>query len=238
MKAVPIPHGSGPDMARPETIAGTALAAFVGLSALNLLSVFILHGGLRGKRLAWMFFFDGEANFATLFNFLLLVAAAALLALNAARAWAAGDRWRRHWAVLSALFLLMAFDEAAQMHERLSRPIRTVAGLDGFLLFAWVIPGALLAATVGLAFLRFVLALPRRVAALTFLAGGLYVAGTLGVELVGSKLWSLDAERTVGFALVATVEESFEMLALILFCYAMMLPLAGPDGRLRLPPRD
>jgi hypothetical protein len=236
MKATPITGAGAPDMARPEAIAGTAVAAFLALSAMNLLSILILYGGLRGKRLAWMFYFDTEANFATLFNFLLLVGVAVLLALNAVRAYAAGDRWRHHWAGLSALLLLMAFDEAAQMHERLNGLMRRLVELDGFLRFAWVIPGAIFAVVVGLAFLRFVLALPRSVAVLTVVAGGMYVAGALGIELVGAKLWSPEAQ-TLQYALVASLEESLEMLALILFGYAMMLPLADRDGRLCLPLR-
>ena len=222
---------------RPEWIAGVVLAGFAMVSVLNAMAIFVLHSGMRGKSYARMVYFDQEANFATLFNFLLLAGIVALLALNAARAYAEGSSWRHHWTGLVALFLLLAFDEAAQMHEELNRLIGRSVELEGYLYFVWVIPGLAFAFAVGLVYLRFLLALPRRVAGLALLGGGLFVAGALGVEMVGAKLWSEQAMGTVRYSLVVTAEESLEMLGLIVFGYGLMLLLADADGWLRLPAR-
>jgi len=218
----------------PGTIFRFVLAVFTGLLVLNLLAIFVTPGGMHRQRITRMVYFDLEANFPTFFNFLLLVGVAALLAVQATRAYQKGDPWRRHWAGLMLLMLLMAFDEAAQKHEQLTELVRRFGEFEGYLFFAWVIPGMLFALAVALIYLRFLLALPRNVAAYTLLGGGMYVAGALGVELVGAKLSSDDRLFTVHYELVATLEESLEMLGIMVFGYGVMLRLADADGRLRL----
>jgi hypothetical protein len=238
MEASAAEPAQAPGGVRPESIVGFALAAFAGLSVLNLVAVFVVHSRIPGRKLARAVYFNAEANLATFFNFLLIIGVTALLALNAARAYSEGDRWRHHWVGLIVLTLLMAFDEAAQVHERLNDVIRMFVEFDGYLRFAWVIPGMTFVAAVAIVYLRFVLALPRRAAALTLLGGGMFVAGSLGVELIGAKLWSEEAADTVRYGLVTTLEESLEMLGLMIFAYALMLPLADSDGRLRLSVRS
>jgi hypothetical protein len=51
---------------------------------------------------------------------------------------------------------------------------------------------------------------------------------------VGSKLSSDDRLFTARYELVSTLEESLEMLGIMVFGYGVMLRLADADGRLRL----
>lgn len=223
---------------RPEAVAGVALAIFAVLLVLNLAGILVILGDVAGfRQIARMFMFDVEANFATLFNFLLLVGISATAALLAVRAFDVGDRWRYHWAGLAALLLLMAYDEAALMHEMLSPYAKRFIAAEGFLYFAWVVPGAIFVLGIGLTYLRFVLVLPRRVAMLTFLGGALYVGGALGMEVLGARLAWEGGYKTLEYQLIATTEESLEMLGLIAFGYGLLRLLAGADGRLRLPAR-
>jgi len=221
---------------RPGLVAAAALAVLAILLGLNLAAIFYLDSG-GGKRIARLFIFDAEANFPTLFNYLLLVGIAALLALLAVRAFGEGSRWRYHWAGLALIFLVFSYDEAARMHEALVPLVNRFVDAKGVLYFSWVVPGAIFALLVGLAYLRFVLALPRPIAALTILGGGLYIAGALGLELASGEYVTRHGMETSGFLLLATVEETLEMLGLIVFGYGLLRLLAGADGRLRLAPR-
>ena len=170
---------------RPAAVAGTALAILAGLVVLDLVAIFLTDGGTGpGQRVGQLFFLDRESNLPTLFNYSLLIGIAALLALLAARAFNEGSRWRRHWAGLAVIFLVLAYDEASSLHERLVPIIRQVVEAKGFLYFGWIIPGAIFALVIGLVYLRFVLALPRATAVLTIIGGALYVTGTLGVEAI------------------------------------------------------
>ena len=72
---------------------------------------------------------------------------------------------------------------------------------------------------VGLAYARFVFALPRTIMVLTILGGALYVSGALGTELIGGDYASRFGMETRAYLLIASVEETLEMLGLIVFGY-------------------
>jgi hypothetical protein len=217
------------------------VAAFVVLLALNLTAIPVLYGSdsYVVRWICQLFVFNDEANIPTLFNFLLLVGNSSLLALAALRAFGAGDPWRRHWAGLGALFLLLAFDEAAQMHERLIPLGQALFGGQGVLYFGWVVFGAIFVALVGLAYLRFVWALPRGYGLAVAAAGVLFASGALGIELMESAYAEEYGHDTLAFDLMATLEESLEMIGLMLLGATLLNWLARADGRvgLRVDPR-
>lgn len=180
-----------------------------------------------------LFDFNGEGNLPTLFSVLLLAGAAALLFLLGAADVPAA---RRGWYWLGAVFVFLALDEGAGIHDGLALPLRTLLGTDGILYFAWVIPYALLAGAV------FVASIPllRRLAATTrnlfLLAGALYVGGALGIELVEGWQVTRDGghKRALFFAWVA-LEETLEMIGLAVFIHALLRHLVAtqPDLALR-----
>ena len=221
---------------RPAAVAGTALAILAVLVVLDLVAIFLTDGGTGPGQRVGQLLLPGPRNRTsqTLSNYSLLIGIAALLALLAARAFNEGSRWRRHWAGLVVIFLVLAYDEASSLHERLVPIIRQVVEAKGFLYFGWIIPGAIFALVIGLVYLRFVLALPRATAVLTILGGALYVTGTLGVEAISGAYASAHHTDTAGYLLITTVEESLDMLGLITFGYGLLRLLAGADGRLRL----
>ncbi len=208
----------------PGRVAIAALAMLLLLVALNFLAIDVMHSihGHFAKQVARMFILDEEANFPTLFNFVLLVGNAMLLTRIGLGALATGDRWWRHWMGLGVIFVYMSYDEAAQMHEQLMPIFDRLVQADGVLYFSWVIPGALFFLAVGLAYARFVFALPRTIMVLTILGGALYVSGALGTELIGGDYASRFGMETRAYLLIASVEETLEMLGLIVFGYGLM----------------
>lgn len=132
----------------------------------------------------------------------------------------------RQWLGLAAIFLYLSLDEAASLHEMVSPLGRTLldhAGVSsGYLHFAWVIFGIVAFSIVGLSYLRFLRALPRATEQLFVIAGLLYVAGALGVEMFGGKVASQGGMDTMFYAVLVAVEEGLEMFGIILFNYALL----------------
>jgi hypothetical protein len=177
---------------------------------------------------------DAEANLPTFFAFSLLAFCAVLLALIAARAFLARHEFRFHWALLGGLFLLVAFDEAAGLHERLNAPVRAALDVSGALYFAWVIPFGSLVALLALSYLRFLRDLPAPFGRLFVLSGVLYVTGALGAEMLGSAYHQVNGNRTLTYQLITIVEETLEMLGIVVFAYSLMRFLARQNGRVCL----
>jgi hypothetical protein len=182
---------------------------------------------LEGLRL------DSERSLPTLFAFILLLSNASLLGAIWLRARFAGSTWQWHWLVLALVFLLMAYDEAASLHERLIPLMREFVGSSGILHFAWVVPGLAFVAIMGIAYFRFLLAQPRTTGLLMLGAGAVYVGGALGMEMIGGAV--MDAQgASVTYALVTNGEELMEKLGQSLFCYALLRTLADEDGLLNM----
>jgi hypothetical protein len=222
----------------PRSYLALTLFATATLVCVNLAAIAIRHGAAEDAAArAWarLFIMDEEKNLATLLNFSLIMVNAALLALIAFGAVSTRRPWRWHWCALAVLFLAMGFDEASSLHEKLNVLARPFAPDTPALTFAWVLPGALFVLTIGLAFLRFVLALPRASARLFAIAGGIYVGGALGVEVLGAALSRLTGRSSPAYLSVATLEEALEMAGMALFGYALLRLLAGADGRVSLP---
>jgi hypothetical protein len=64
--------------------------------------------------------------------------------------------------------------------------------------------------------------LPRRVMAMTFLAGGLFVGGTVGVEMVSAVWAEAHGSRNLTYKAITVVEEFLELAGLILWNYALL----------------
>jgi F0F1-type ATP synthase membrane subunit c/vacuolar-type H+-ATPase subunit K len=78
-------------------------------------------------------------------------------------------------------------------------------------------------------YVRFLVHLPRRVRRLFLAAGGTYVGGALGMELIGGNYasWATQlpysSERYMTYAMITTVEELLEMVGIVVFLHALML---------------
>lgn len=214
----------------PTAIAGSlgAIAVLLVLASIGMqFSKFVLgHGGLKG--LVRLFYIDAERNIPTYFSVLLMIFAALLLAVIALLNQKQRTPFASKWAVLSAGFLFMAFDEAFQVHEKLILPVRALLsgslpdGTLGIFYFAWVIPGGMLVLFLGLFFSRFLLHLPALARHRFLTAATLYLGGAIGVELIGGRYAeSLVAENWT-YSLIVTVEESLEMAGLVVFIWALL----------------
>lgn len=179
------------------------------------------------------FWVDTERNAATLANVLLFLLASGLCIIAALETHKAHDRHSGYWIVLTVVTLLLAYDEAASIHELLIGPVNSWLGTGGSVLtFAWVVPGAVFAGLFGAAFSVFLWKLPKSVGMLMIAAGAIYVLGALGAETMGGAIFA--RERTLdltSYKVATTIEEALEMTGLILFSTAILRflqPRTGP----------
>ena len=161
-----------------------------------------------------------ERNVPTAWSAALLLASAVTAALLAARARA---RSGSGWVLVAVTCAFLALDESFELHERLGGLGASVA--DDRLHFAWVVPGAALAAVVGLVLLRRLRSQPLQVRRRLVVAGVVYLAGALVLETVsGTALRAYGAGGKV-YTLVISAEEGLEMAGASLLLAALVLQL-------------
>lgn len=209
----------------PVRVAKILSIAVIGVVVLSVIGQSLKYSGwlVRGVD---EFYVDAENNIPTYFASFLLLLSAFLLALVAAWKSRLRDRFCRHWAVLAGLLLLLSIDETASLHERLSRPIRALLDVDGWFYYAWVIPGFIFVLLFALSYLKFFFYLPKAFKGLFWGAGLLYIAGALGVELIGGQYADLYGRDNFTYSLIATVEETLEFSGSTLLIYALLQYLA------------
>lgn len=128
------------------------------------------------------------------------------------------------WLILSLGFLYISMDELGCFHELLILPLQRLFGnlAHGIFFFAWVIPGIFIVILLALYFLKFLLSLPANTKYPFIFAGFLYVGGALGFELIGGNYLSLHAARDLTYSFITTVEESMEMIGIIIFIHTLL----------------
>ena len=186
---------------------------------------FLGHGQLLG--LVDAFNVNVENNVPTFFSAFLLVACSGTLFVIA-REPSLPRRDARYWGWLGVMFLFLALDEDASLHELLMRPMDYFLPEHGVLHFAWVVPYGFAALVVGLLYLGFVLGLPDPTRWRVIVAGAVYLAGAFVFELIGG--WYIserDGIQDFTYMVIVAAEEFLEMCGSIFFLYALLCFLAG-----------
>jgi hypothetical protein len=176
---------------------------------------------------------NGELSIPTLVSTLLLTACAMLLALITLHAHRTGDRYTRWWGGLVIAFLYVAADEAVALHEATIDPIRDLLGVtEGWLFFAWVIPAGVLLLLMALLYRSLLFSLPATTRNQFILAGILFAAGALGVELISGWYLSVRGDSFT-YELIGALEEALELLGIITFLTALLAYLGQIAGEVR-----
>jgi hypothetical protein len=201
----------------PEAVFQWTLWIIAALVAANLLAVFMALelGNRRLLGLADLVNLNMEQNFPTVFSQVQLLAAGAL-------AWQAGTQdadltRRRLWRFLGLGLVWIGLDEAIAIHERANKLDIGGLGEISYFYFPWVVPALLVVAVCGAIMLKLLLTLPRSTAVALAWSGGLFVAGSVGMELLGGHQAELHGYDNWTYVLCYTLEETLEMLAVALF---------------------
>lgn len=189
------------------------------------------HDNLLG--LTSLFDFNREGNLPAFYSACALLFASVLLFVIARHAWERHDPWRRHWMWLGIIFVFLAVDEAAELHGLLSLPIRRLTRASNALLFAWVVPYAILTLLFAVTYLRFFWALPGRLRTWLGVAGVIYVTGSLGFEMLAGAIVSSHGGIEGGglevwqHAVSYTVEELLEMTGVVIAIHGLLQHIAA-----------
>lgn len=198
------------------------------LAAQSLIGEYILENILSSESdsimisLIDLFSVNAEGTIPTWYSTLLLFLSAALLAFIATVKQKNQEPYKHHWTGLAIIFLYLSLDEGAAIHEIFSDPLQAAFNTTGYLSFAWLIAFVPLVIFFALFYLRFLLHLPPRIRNLFIIAGVLYVGGAVIVEAISANRWYVDGGVSFPYLAIATVEESFEMLGVVVFIFALL----------------
>jgi hypothetical protein len=169
-----------------------------------------------------LFSVNAELTIPTWYATLLLFVAAVLFGWIAAAKRLSGDRFTGYWIGLSLIFCYLSMDEGAVIHEIVADWIQVAYTPTGFLAFGWQIVAIPLILVTVLVYLRFLKHLPPKVRTRFILSALLYVGGAIVVEGVSANQYSLDGGVTFEYLAIATVEELFEMLGVVLLIHTLL----------------
>lgn len=183
-------------------------------------------------RQEWMdtFNLDREMNLPTWYTALMLAFCALLLKVIATgkkiertEDTTPSPSYHRHWHLLSIIFFLLAIDEVLTIHEVLIIPeVAEALRLPWFLHSMWVIPGTIFVLWFIRYYWKFTNHLPNQTRYHFLIAAGLYIGGALGMEMIGSYYAELEGQQHLTYALLATAEETMEMMGIITFIYGLL----------------
>jgi hypothetical protein len=161
-----------------------------------------------------------ENSIPTWFSILNLLLASVLLFVIARHAKTTGDPVAKHWIALSVLMLALSMDEGASLHERLQKTQQFTGVLIPVLeSHPWVLYGGIFAAAAFVFFIPFLRQIGPKLAFRFMLAGGLFIAGALGLEFMAA--WMVHNEIAVRGELPYMIrragEEACEMYGIALF---------------------
>ena len=197
------------------------VTCLVVLSFLSRMALYFLPDYPSRDFLAMAFNVDGEGNIPTIYSSLALLFSSLLLGVIAYAKNLDSGRYQNHWKILSFIFLGLSLDEVFQWHEHLIG-LRTLLNATGVLYFTWILPIGFLVAIFLLSYSKFLFHLPVATKKLFVAATALYIGGAIGMEMPGGYVASTMGQENVAYLIVTTIEESLEMLGIVVFIHALM----------------
>lgn len=198
------------------------VVCLVVLFFLTQMTVYFLPDYVGRDFFADKFNLNYEGNIPTFYSFLALLFSSVLLGAIAHVKKLDSDRYKNHWKILSFIFLYLSIDEAGELHEKFINPTRSLLNATGVFYFAWILPFGFLVAIFLLSYSKFLFHLPVSTKKMFVAAFALYVGGAIGMEMPGGYLASTTGMQSVPYLIVMTIEESLEMLGIVVFIHALI----------------
>ena len=176
-------------------------------------------GDDRFYGLVYMFSVGSDGNIPTFYSAFALLFCSGLLALTGLLTSVSKKPMKTYWYVLALIFVFLATDEMLELHEKLIEPLRAALQTSGMFHYAWIIPYAIATGAIGGVYLKFLLSLPRRTGIGFVISGSIFIAGAVGLEMVGGVLFESVGGKSPGYVVAQTIEEALEMIGIVMFIY-------------------
>ena len=136
------------------------------------------------------------------------------------------SRYTRYWKFISLFFFLLAIDEIAMMQKILTI-LRGAVNTNAreFLHFTWVIPAFIFLLVFAMTFISFLKSLSKKIRTLFIWSGIIYVGGAVGLEMIGGYHAQMYGENNFVYEMITIVEESLEMMGILVFIYSLLFYL-------------
>lgn len=180
------------------------------------------------------FGYDYEENVQTWYAALLLLACSVALFFISRQAKAEGARFARRWFVLGLIFLYIATDEMAAIHELINGVWLDGYKVSGLFYFMWIYPAAILLTVFAFAYWRFFFALPAGIRGRVAVAGLIFVGGALGTEIPLGLWAAAHGDANWIYGAIQTVQETLELAGASLFLAALVRHLARGGVRVTI----
>ncbi len=191
------------------------------------------HPEHRIARLAYRFDLGMEPSIPAWYSSSALLASSLLLLTIASVKGQRAEKYVKHWYGLSAVFLCLAIDEAVMFHEIFVNVLRAALNTHGIFYFAWVIPGSIFVLTFAACYFKFLLHQSARTRWLFITAGAVFVGGAIGMEMIAGIVVEGHGVEHIGHTIVQTIEESCEMIGVVIFLYALLDVMQREFGQVR-----
>lgn len=162
-----------------------------------------------------IFHFNLENNLPTLFSGIQLWIGSLLALSIAFHTRATNSGQHRHWFAIAAILAYIGIDDVASIHEHVDLLMMARMETTGLIHWPWVIPYAILAFLIIIFFIPFFLKLPNMTKLLFATAAAMFLCGAIGCEMLGASHAENNGEGTLHYAILSTIEESLEMLAVM-----------------------
>lgn len=205
------------------------LVIVFALLLLNLLQQWLLYKEILPKMITFIDM-NEENNFPSFFSGMnLLFTGIILIAISLSKQ--KKDRFYKHWFFISFVFFFLGMDELASIHERVGRYTSILLGVEDTIGgFIWVLPFTILLLILAYFYVPFLLHLSTTYQRLLIIASAVFVGGGIVMESIGSTL----VDVSVYYPLEYIVEETMEMLGVIIFIYAFLLYWKNEIGSIQL----
>lgn len=185
------------------------------------------------ERLIFTFHLDVEKNLPSSFATLLWILNSALFYAT----WRISKNTKAKqfiWLLLTPLFLFLAIDEWASIHEKLTPFFRATFNASGFFHFAWVIPYGITVTGLSVVILPTLRQIESTIRRWFILSAITFSSASIGLEMLQASLLEFSNERGYAYFYLMTIEETLEMAGLILLSHALLLQIKSYQSS---PPR-
>lgn len=210
----------------------TILATLIILHLLGLVAISLFPDLDFMQRLVRQFDLNDSENIPNLFGGLSLLISATLLFIIGLSRRRTQNAFTNHWLFLGVIFLYLAVDESITLHKYMFDVLGILRDQFGSLVV--LLPLGLLTLALGYFYWRFLGDLPTNTRWRFILAGALFVGAAFGLQQL-DEFYKATFGQNAGYVALTTLEESLELLGIVLFIGALVDYIVGelPDLKLK-----